>query len=87
MIEGAIDFSYQGKVVTLASGGFIHFPAGIPHAFRHVSKKATALAVSSPSGATAFFAAMDKNMTEPPDFAKIIAVAHDHGVEVVGPPA
>ena len=87
MIDSKIEFSYQGKVVTLTSGGFIHFPAGTPHAFRHVSKKATALAISSPSGATEFFAAMDKNMSEPPDFAKIIAVAHDHGVEVVGPPA
>jgi quercetin dioxygenase-like cupin family protein len=87
VIDGEIDFSYQGKVVKLTAGGFIHFPAGTPHAFRHVSKKATALAISSPSGATAFFAAMDRNITEPPDFAKMVAVAHDHGVEVVGPPA
>jgi hypothetical protein len=30
---------------------------------------------------------MDLTMSEPPDFAKMIAVAHDHGVEVVGPSA
>ena len=87
VINGEIEFSYQGKAVTLGPGGFVHFPAGTPHAFRHVSKQATTLAISSPSGATRFFAAMDRNISEPPDFAKMIAVAHDHGVEVVGPPA
>jgi quercetin dioxygenase-like cupin family protein len=87
VINGEIEFSYQDKAVTLGSGGFIHFPAGTPHAFRHVSKQAAALAISSPSGATEFFAAMDRNVSNPPDFAKMIAVAHDHGVEVVGPPA
>jgi len=87
VINGEIEFSYEGKAVTLGAGGFIHFPAGTPHAFRHVSGKATALAVSSPSGATEFFAAMDRNISEPPDFAKMVAVAHDHGVEVVGRPA
>jgi quercetin dioxygenase-like cupin family protein len=70
VINGEIEFSYQGKAVTLGSGGFIHFPGGTPH-----------------SGATKFFAAMDLNMSEPPDFATMIAVAHDHGVEVVGPSA
>jgi len=87
VIQGEIEFSYQGKVVTLGAGGFIHFPAGAPHAFRHVSKQATTLAVSSPSGATKFFAAMDRNIGDPPDFAKMAAVAHENGVEVVGPPA
>jgi quercetin dioxygenase-like cupin family protein len=87
VINGEIEFSYQGKAVTLGSGGFIHFPGGTPHSFRHVSKRATALGISSPSGATKFFAAMDLNMSEPPDFATMIAVAHDHGVEVVGPSA
>jgi len=87
VIDGEIEFSYGGKVVTLGSGGFIHFPAGTPHAFRHVSTQATALAISSPSGATKFFAAMDRNISAPPDFAKMVAVAHDHGVEVVGPAA
>lgn len=87
VINGEIEFSYEGKAVTLGAGSFVHFPAGVPHAFRHVSKQATTLAISSPSGATKFFSAMDRNMSEPPDFAKMIAIAHDHGVEVVGPPA
>jgi len=87
VIHGEIEFSYQGKAVTLGAGGFIHFPAGVPHAFRHVSAQATTLAVSSPSGATKFFAAMDRNIGDPPDFAKIAAVAHEYGVEVVGPSA
>ena len=87
VIDGEILFSYQGKAVTLGAGGFIHFPAGTPHAFRHVSERATTLAVSSPSGATQFFAAMDRASGDASDFAKMIALAHAHGVEVVGPPA
>jgi quercetin dioxygenase-like cupin family protein len=86
VLGGEIEFSWQGKAVTLGAGGFVHFPAGTPHAFRHVSKEARALGISSPSGATEFFAALDRSMSEPPDFAKMIAVAHEHGVEVVGPP-
>ncbi len=85
VIDGEIEFSYRGQAVTLGPGGFIHFPSGTPHSFRHVSKLATALGISSPSGATRFFAAMDRHISEPPDVAKMIALAHDHGVEVIGP--
>jgi quercetin dioxygenase-like cupin family protein len=87
VISGEIEFSYEGKIVTLGPGGFVHFPAGVAHAFRHVSKQATTLAISSPSGASRFFAAMDRNDSENTDFAEMAALAHDHGVEVVGPRA
>ena len=87
VISGEIEFRYEDRSVKLGAGGFIHFPAGAPHAFRHITERASTLAVSSPSGATQFFAAMDRDIGNPPDFAKMAAVAHEHGVEVVEPSA
>jgi len=86
ILDGEIEFTYEDRVVRLGPGGFIHIPAGVPHAFRHASARARALGISSPSRAVEFFAAMDALKSEPPDPGKMIATAGRHGVEVVGPP-
>jgi quercetin dioxygenase-like cupin family protein len=86
VLRGEIEFRYGESVVTLGAGEFIHFPAGVPHSFRHVTGGARALGISSPSDAVEFFTEMDRHEHGPPDFEKMVALAHRYGVEVVGQP-
>ena len=86
ILDGEIEFAYEGCAVRLGPGGFIHIPAGVPHAFRHVTAGARALGISSPSRAVEFFAAMDALKSDPSGVQEMVATAASHGVEVVGPP-
>lgn len=87
VMEGEVEFICDGSVRTLGPGGFIHFPAGTVHSYRYVSSTARIAAITSSAGAAAFFTELDREVGTAPDIPKLLAIAGEHHVEIVGKPA
>lgn len=87
VLEGVLEVTVGDAVHRLEAGGFIHVPGGTVHSYRNASPHARILSVTNRPGASAFFAAMDREVSFPPDLATAVAVAGKNGVQVAGPPA
>lgn len=96
VLEGEITFYLPDGAYVLGPGECIHQPAGVPQT-EHVTSAVPArmLDVNSPAGFDAFVAAIGRpaeSLTlpppdeSPPDFERLVALAADHGVDIVGPP-
>ena len=93
--EGELTFWVGGQVTDAPAGSFVYGPRGIPHTFTVTSPEARFLLVTEPAGFERFMRALSEPApsltipppaTEPPDFARLAAVAADHGIEILGPP-
>jgi quercetin dioxygenase-like cupin family protein len=87
VLEGVVEVTVGDAVHRLGSGDFIHVPGGTVHSYRNTSAHARILSITNKPGAAAFFAAMDREVSFPPDIATAVAVAGKNGVQVMGPPA
>jgi quercetin dioxygenase-like cupin family protein len=93
--EGELTFWVGGQVITAGAGSFVYGPKDIPHTFTVSSDTARFLLVVEPAGFENFVRAGSEPAqrleippapTEPPDVARLTAVAADYGVEIIGPP-
>ena len=84
-----------GQLINAPEGSFVYGPRGIPHTFTVTSPEARFLLVTEPAGFERFMRALSEPApslsipppaTEPPDFARLAAVAAEHGIEILGPP-
>ena len=93
--EGSLRFWVGGDVVEAGPGGFVFGPRGIPHTFEVASPEARFLLVTEPAGFEAFMrgAAVPAGALTlppppegPPDMPALLALAAEHGIEILGPP-
>jgi len=93
--EGELTFWVGGQLIEAPAASFVYGPRGIPHTFAVTSSQARFLLVTEPAGFERFMRALSEPApsltipppaTEPPDFARLAAVAADHGIEILGPP-
>jgi quercetin dioxygenase-like cupin family protein len=100
VLDGEIEFEVDGEIARAVPGTFALAPAGRPHRFRVLTPTARMLVLTSaPAGATnggaeAFFRAAGTPATAPvlpapeaPDPVRLTALAADHGIEILPPPA
>lgn len=100
VLDGEIEFEVDGDVVHGVPGTFALAPGGRPHCFRVLTPTARMLVLSSaPGGATnggseAFFRAAGSPASAPvlpapeaPDPVRLTALAAEHGIEILPPPA
>src|SRR3546814_232090 len=100
VLDGEIDIEVDGAVVHAVPGTFALAPAGRPHCFRVLTPTARMLVLTSaPGGATnggaeAFFRAAGAPAEAPvlpapqaPDPVRLTALAAQHGIEILPPPA
>jgi quercetin dioxygenase-like cupin family protein len=95
VIEGELTFWVGGRQIGAPAGSFVYGPRDIPHTFVVSSEQARFLLVAEPAGFEGFMRALAEPAqrlaippapTEPPDFARLAAIAAEHGVEILGPP-
>jgi quercetin dioxygenase-like cupin family protein len=95
VLEGELTFWVGGDVITAPAGAFVYGPRDIPHTFVVSSDVARFLLVVEPAGFEGFVRAVGvpapelvipPAATEPPDMARLGAVAAEHGLEILGPP-
>jgi quercetin dioxygenase-like cupin family protein len=93
LLDGEILVHIDGDEHVVRGGGLIVAPRGVPHAFTVTSDTAHVLVVLVPGEtAEAFFRAASDPLTsenefDPPDFARLQAVAAESpSIEILGPP-
>ncbi len=100
VLDGELELEVDGEVVHAVPGTFALAPSGRPHCFRVLTPTARVLVLTSaPTGATnggaeAFFRAAGSPASAPvlpapeaPDPIRLTALAADHGIEILPPPA
>jgi quercetin dioxygenase-like cupin family protein len=94
VIEGELTF-WVGHVTAAPGGAFVYGPRDVPHTFEVVSERARFLLVAEPAGLEGFMRAaaeparslvLPPPPAEPPDPARLGALAAEHGIELLGPP-
>jgi quercetin dioxygenase-like cupin family protein len=94
VLDGELTFWVDGEVTVAPAGSFVYGPRGLPHTFVVSSEQARFLLVTEPAGFETFVRtlaepaerAIPPAATEPPDVARLAAVAAEHGLEILGPP-
>jgi mannose-6-phosphate isomerase-like protein (cupin superfamily) len=92
VLEGTFDFSLAGQAFSAGPGSFVYLPKGVVHT--HLAgggAPARAIVMQTPAGIEHFISEAGKDATdtskrpappEPSDFARIVAIAQKHGIEV-----
>jgi quercetin dioxygenase-like cupin family protein len=84
VLEGELVFRTNTQQVRAAAGAFVHFPAGVPHAFATSHGTAAVLSFTSRPGAAAFFRESFRTACKfPGDLAQLLAVAPRHHVQLL----
>lgn len=88
VLQGELVMEVDGERTTVKAGSTAFLPRDVPHAFANLSEQTVrTLVVVTPGGLEHFFAEVEPlAMQEEPEMSAILAVAAEHGVEVVGPP-
>jgi quercetin dioxygenase-like cupin family protein len=95
VIEGELTLWVGGEVIVAPAGSFVYGPRDIPHTFLVTSAEARFLMVTDPAPFADFVRALSEPAqaltlppasVQPPDVERMIAVAADYGMEVLGPP-
>jgi mannose-6-phosphate isomerase-like protein (cupin superfamily) len=93
VLEGKVTVYLPGRTVRRSPGGWVYCPRGVPHTYEATSPTpARLLYVGSPAGFEHFVAAAGDpagELTLPPgepDVARAIALAPEHGIDVLGAP-
>lgn len=88
VIEGDVEFQIGEERTRVTKGDFVYTPAGMPHAFRGVSKTpARVLIFDAPAFMESYFKELDREVKVlPQDLAKVPEIAGRKGMKVLGPP-
>lgn len=95
VMEGEVTFWVGGRVVTAGPGDLAWLPRDVPHTFMVTSEQARFLLVVEPGGFEDFVRALSVPAERreippasdvPPDMERLVAIAAEHGVEILGPP-
>lgn len=95
VMEGELTFWVGGQVITAPAGGFVYGPRDVPHTFMVSSEQARFLLVTEPAGFDGFVRAVGEPAprleippapSAPPDLERIVQLAAEHGMEILGPP-
>ena len=95
ILDGQLTFWVGGETVGAPAGSFVYGPRGVPHTFTVSSAEARFLLVAEPGGFEGFLRAVGEPAQAltlppapdgPPDLERLVAVAAEYGVEIIGPP-
>lgn len=86
VIDGELDVLLGDRMVVARAGEFVHIPGGTLHNFRLRTKTTTFLSLTSRAGASSFFAAFDREIADPTDLPKMVALCARYEVRVPPPP-
>ena len=95
IIEGNLIFWVGGRTIEASAGSFVYGPRDIPHTFTVTSTEARFLLVAEPAGFENFMRTLAEPAQtrslppatgQPPDPARMMAVAAEYGIEILGPP-
>jgi quercetin dioxygenase-like cupin family protein len=96
VLEGELTIWVDGKVITAPTGSFVFGPKGLPHTFTVSSREgARFLLVTEPAGFEGFMRSsaepaatltLPPTPREPPDEARLGALAVEYGIDIIGPP-
>lgn len=93
--EGELTFWVGGRVIVAPAGSFVYGPRDIPHTFAVTSEQARFLVVAEPAGFETFMRQVGEPAqtrtipsppSEPPDPGRLVAIAAEYGIEILGPP-
>ena len=93
--EGELTLWVGGQVITAPAGAFVYGPRDTPHTFTVSSEQARYLLVTEPAGFDRFVRAVGEPAlrleippapTAPPDMDRIMRLAAESGMEILGPP-
>lgn len=100
LLDGEVEFEVDGEVTTATSGSYVLAPRGKAHTFRVLTDTARMLVITSSAGAARrggfhpFTVAAGQPadarvlpVPAAPDPAVLTALAADHGIEILAPPA
>lgn len=90
VLEGEVSFYINGQVIRRGPGGSAFVPRGTPHCFRNTSERtARLLVLFTPGGIEGFFEYGAAEHGLPPSeelmFERLLALAPEFGLEVLGP--
>lgn len=86
LLEGEVEVTIGERKLNATPGCFVNIPAGLTHAYRVLSEGARFIVVTSPAGASDFFADIDRETSGALDLENILKVALRHGLTVPLPP-
>jgi len=96
VIEGELEFWVAGQTIAAPAGSFVYGPRGMPHTFIVTSTQARFLLVAEPAGFENFMRTLAEpaqarslppaGLGQPPDPARMVAIAAEYGIEILGPP-
>lgn len=95
VLDGELTFQVGDSSWIAEAGAFVWAPRGVPHTFRVDSQGARLLALGLPGGFDRFVLATGRPAETatvppppdgPPDMGRLVAAAHEHGMEILGPP-
>ena len=93
--EGELTFWVGGRVIEAPAGSFVYGPRDVPHTFAVASPEARFLLVTEPAGFESFMRALSEPAqaltlppatVQPPEPERMIALAAEYGIEIIGPP-
>jgi mannose-6-phosphate isomerase-like protein (cupin superfamily) len=89
VLQGHVAFVCDGKWLTAGPGDFVFGPRNVPHGFKVMgTTPAQMLLLVTPGGFEQFtrdFGEPAGTPPSPPDMAKLVAVASNYGVDILGP--
>jgi quercetin dioxygenase-like cupin family protein len=88
ILEGPVSFFAEGRWHDAQPGDFVFAPRGSVHTFKNNGSRPSRMLVhTTPSGFEDFFAEAEVEFSRPggPDFARAIAIAAKHGIQIVTP--
>jgi quercetin dioxygenase-like cupin family protein len=89
LVQGNVAFVCDGKWLTAGPGDFVFGPRNIPHGFKVTgTTPAHLLLLVTPGGFERFTQDLSEpvgTLPSPPDIVKLVAVAANYGVDILGP--
>lgn len=93
VLDGQLTVEFAGEQRTVTDGGFAFGPRNVAHRFRVDSTEAHFLLLTSPAGFENFVSAAGEPASAPglptpaaPDVDRLVRIAAEHGVQIIGPP-
>lgn len=88
VLEGDYEFRMGDQVVRATPGTYLLAPREIPHAFTCMGAEPGRVQVTiTPAGFETFFVEVSALAAHgPPDPEKVVALARDYGLDILGPP-